>query len=403
MRPWIWILVSALVPPGLRAAEPEARALLAELRERHLPIGSVMDPQYLLPEGDEVWNYVRCGDSALWTGHLLAAEAFRWSMTRDEDALDGAWAAMRAIRRLVEINGVGVPARCAFPANWEFAASAADQEKDNGVYQADIDGEPYIWIGNTSRDQYLGLLFGLNAAFVHTDDPELHDAAAALVTRMLDRLLERNWSVVMPNGQSANTFAVRVDQQLALLKTGARLNPERYAARYDQARRSGATATYLPILFDVLDDNSSYFKFNLNHLTFYLLLAGDTNDPSRGAYLRSFELMRRTTDDHGNAYFDLLDTAIRGRDARRDANIRRLLDEWLTRPRRDPFVDLRGKVRQCGSRACDPIPVPDRVTTDFLWQRSPFQLSGGGTGRVEGAGLDYILPYWMGRYFGVLD
>jgi len=42
------------------------------------------------------------------------------------------------------------------------------------------------------------------------------------------------------------------------------------------------------------------------------------------------------------------------------------------------------------------------VRTDFLWQRSPFLLVGGGYGTIEGAGLDYILPYWMARYYEVL-
>jgi hypothetical protein len=41
------------------------------------------------------------------------------------------------------------------------------------------------------------------------------------------------------------------------------------------------------------------------------------------------------------------------------------------------------------------------VRTDFLWQRSPFQLVGGGIGNIETAGIDYILPYWMARYYGV--
>jgi uncharacterized protein (TIGR03437 family) len=42
------------------------------------------------------------------------------------------------------------------------------------------------------------------------------------------------------------------------------------------------------------------------------------------------------------------------------------------------------------------------VSTDYLWQRSPFQLSGGGSGRIENAGIDYILPYWMARYYGLI-
>ena len=58
----------------------------------------------------------------------------------------------------------------------------------------------------------------------------------------------------------------------------------------------------------------------------------------------------------------------------------------------------------CGADdvACAPIPIEQRVTTDFIWQRSPFQLVGGGAGLIEGAGIDYILPYWMARYYGVL-
>jgi uncharacterized protein (TIGR03437 family) len=80
-----------------------------------------------------------------------------------------------------------------------------------------------------------------------------------------------------------------------------------------------------------------------------------------------------------------------------------LLDQWLQRPKRDPYVDLTKTVQVCGSEACQPVPVPLRPPTDFLWQRDPFQLAGGGFGTVEGAGIDYILPYWMGRYYGVID
>jgi uncharacterized protein (TIGR03437 family) len=43
-----------------------------------------------------------------------------------------------------------------------------------------------------------------------------------------------------------------------------------------------------------------------------------------------------------------------------------------------------------------------RPPTDFLWQRNPFQLAGGGNGFIEEPGIDYILPYWMARYYGVI-
>jgi uncharacterized protein (TIGR03437 family) len=78
------------------------------------------------------------------------------------------------------------------------------------------------------------------------------------------------------------------------------------------------------------------------------------------------------------------------------------LEQWLQRTRRDPFTDATKLVANCSNAACLPIPLLLRPPADYLWQVSPYQLSGGGSGIVEGAGIDYILPYWMARYYGVI-
>ena len=106
---------------------------------------------------------------------------------------------------------------------------------------------------------------------------------------------------------------------------------------------------------------------------------------------------------HQNAFFDVIDRALNGPNAARDAQIVSLLDAWLQRPRRDVFVDLANKVPLCGGQACAPVPVAMRPPSDFLWQRTPFLLSAGGSGTVESAGIDYILPYWMARYYGAVS
>jgi hypothetical protein len=99
----------------------------------------------------------------------------------------------------------------------------------------------------------------------------------------------------------------------------------------------------------------------------------------------------------------MIDRAINGANASRDAQTVSLLNDWLLRPRVDVYRDFTGQFPACSTgEACQPLPVVDRVTTDFLWQRDPFQLAGGGQGDIETAGIDYILPYWMGRYYGVI-
>jgi hypothetical protein len=47
-------------------------------------------------------------------------------------------------------------------------------------------------------------------------------------------------------------------------------------------------------------------------------------------------------------------------------------------------------------------PLVLRFQITFLWEVSPFQLTGGGIGEIESSGVDYILPYWLGRYYGVV-
>src|SRR5207249_1522445 len=73
--------------PGL-AAEADALAISAIIRARHFPFATVLDPVFSAGDSDQIVGYTHCGDSALWTGHFLAAEAFRYKVTRAPEALD---------------------------------------------------------------------------------------------------------------------------------------------------------------------------------------------------------------------------------------------------------------------------------------------------------------------------
>jgi hypothetical protein len=48
--------------------------------------------------------------------------------------------------------------------------------------------------------------------------------------------------------------------------------------------------------------------------------------------------------------------------------------------------------------------IPYRCRQEFLWQRSPFQMQCyGWLPQHVLPGVDYLLAYWMGRYYGYLD
>jgi len=402
------LFVCLLLTPAF-ADEPR-RELIAtwlddRLVERHMPWGIVIDPVYAEPDSEEIVSYTRCGDSAIWTGHYLAAQAYRWNVTRDERARENIMAALNGIRKLLDVTGAEVLARCVVPVDSPYAADLTSEESRHGIHVGLVDGIPHFWVGNTSRDQYLGVFFGLTAAWQMVDDQLVHDWVSMLATRILNSLLASNWNIYMPGGETSTTFLHRPDQQLALLKLGRRCNPARFQSAYQVRANTFATSVMAPIAVEIRDPHNSYFKFNLSHIAFYNLLTSGDNWWIRTQYHAAFRLLRNATWQHDNAFFDIIETAIQGNDQGRDARIRRLMDEYLDRPRRDVWTDLRPIYPSCegdDNRGCEIVPVAQRVPTDFLWQRSPFQLWGGLYGTIESAAIDYILPYWMARFHGVI-
>jgi hypothetical protein len=375
----------------------------AEIRARHLPFGAVLDPIFFAPDSDEIVAYTRAGDSAIWTGHYLAAEAFRFAASRAPDARENARLAIENIQGLVDVTGTGLLARARVPADSAFAAAIAREETAHGVYTREIGGRSFHWIGNTSRDQYLGVFFGLSVAYEWIADTDLRRQISDLATQMLEFLFANAWNVVMPGGGVSTSFLQRSDQLLSLLQVGRQVNPQRFDSMYRTERLWRSIRVVAPISFDVIDDHDSYFKFNLDAIALYNLIRLEEAGTHRNRYFDAYDVLHRTIDDHGNAHFNLIDRVLRGPDGARDAATVELLRGWLRRPRRDFFVDLRNLVAACGdNRACQPVPVEQRVLSDFLWQRSPFQLFGGGDGFIENAGIDFLLPYWMARVYGLL-
>jgi uncharacterized protein (TIGR03437 family) len=397
MAGWRWAICIVVIPAAIPsfAAEADALAIDANIQARHFPYVSVLDPAYAAADSDEVTGYTRCGDSALWTGHYIAAEAFRYKVTQSADAVANLQKAIAGIKSLVDVTGNNLLARCMVPIDSPFAAGIEKEEAANGIHMA----PPWVWVGNTSRDQYAGVVFGLAVAYDMVDDAGIKSTISDLITRVIEYPRGHDWVIVEPDGSRNLDFIPRPDYVSTFLEVGRHINPGRFNGNTLEESILLAVDVGTPITVDTNNDDS-YFKFNLDYINLYNLVRLNPNQgatDSRSAY----NVLRQHTAGHMNAFFDTIDRALNGASAARDAETLLLLEQWLERPRRDPFVDVSRQVAVCGTQACQPVPVPLRPPSDFLWQRSPFQLSGGTGGTIETAGIDYILPYWMARYYGV--
>ena len=395
----VWCALTLAVPPG-RGAERDALAIVANIQSRHLPFGTILDPIFTLTDSDQVASYTRCGDSALWTGNYLAAEAFRYKVTQAPDALNHVTQAIAGLKSLTDVTGTNLLARCYVPADSPYAAGIRNEEAGNGVYTNHSAG--WLWVGNTSRDEYAGALFGLAVAYDMVTDAEMRSSISALVTRLIDFLNGHNWSVEMPDGSSSTSFLIRPDQIETFLAIGRHVNSGHFSSLgYETQRLLYSVSVPVPVGLDTATDDS-YFKFNLDYINLYNLIRLEESS-AKAIYRTAYGALRDHTAPHQNAFFNTIDLALNGPDTARDSETLALLDGWLLRLRRDFAVDLHGVVPVCGSQACQPAPVWLRPPTDFLWQRNPFQLAVGGAGIIESAGIDYILPYWMARYYGLQE
>jgi hypothetical protein len=400
MRAVALILSLAFVCYG-RESELSGNALAIDaiIQERHLPFGGIIDPIFAASDSQAIMGYTRCADSAIWTGHYLAAESYRYKVSGDPAALANAQAALAYLKTLVDVTGTDVLARCIVPINSSYAAGITSEESANGIHES---GDNY-WVGNTSRDEYLGVFFGLSVAY-DLLDAATQPAIQALATRLLNFLIANGWSVVMPDGTASTTFIIRPDEELGILQIGRQVNSAQFASAYQSLASTASGLVSLPVAVDSADVVDSYFKFNLDAINLFSLIRLETNSTLLSTYQSAYQIFHGAVMTHMNAHFNMIDRALNGANSRRDLETLEYLHQWLFRQHRDLYVDLEGQYPSCvnSGQSCEPLPVVVRVPTDFLWQRSPFQMEGGGSGLIESAGIDYILPYWMARYYNVV-
>ena len=373
-----------------------------------------------------VVDYGSGGDSAIWTGHYLAGQAYHYAVTGDSLALDNVGHSLKGIGVLLDVNGgTGLLARNAAPEN-----SVAGQNivRRNAVFrQAQLFGE--TWVGRQgsngiSRDQYSGAFFGLSMAYEHV--PAARPDAELRVKQMLDYLIAHDWLIDEDrptwNGQAGSsrgpTFWAGVGyQKLAFLLIGYRMDPPRYSAELAAAGPLTKLA-WFGMWTSVLGVDH-YYKFNLSHVGLYNYFRLET-DPGRWQDMRrAYSIIERYVGHHRNAHFDLIRASF-------DPSTREALRQFAGMNHREvapAVIDLSGVTwvslqtfgyQNTGSGGVsvggtpqqfpsEPLPMHLRKPSGhFQWQRDPFTPAtpNQGNPRAEKIGLDLVLPYWMGRYMG---
>jgi hypothetical protein len=168
-----------------------ARAYTAWLRSRLMPLGGVMRGYFADTTFTDLQAYGGTRDSPIWTGTYLAAEALRYQVTGAPDARAQIDETVRVLDRWWRISGdQGYLARYAAPTSSPpevlaiFDPAEAENHRD-----VSFEGDTWHWKGNTSRDQYQGVMLGYALAYDATDDEALREIIRARVVELIEQLM----------------------------------------------------------------------------------------------------------------------------------------------------------------------------------------------------------------------
>jgi hypothetical protein len=437
--------------------EDVARNVDAKILANHLPQGTIhntrMDVADMsswldayrnggLGNAGRVTSHASAGDSAIWTGHFLAAQAFRYaSSNSDPVALAGVKKSLAGIGKLFEVNGdTGLLARDAAPTSSQIGQGIAGQ---NYPYSQRRMINGVEWIGRTgrhgiSRDQYSGVVFGLSITYDLVPDPAIRAEIARLNRMILDYLIPRDWIITEDRhpldaggGMRGPVFWLGiVNQKLQYLLDGIRMNP---GNGYDaELNRAAPMVEFAWIqAWGATLGLDHYYKYNLSNSSYYNYFRLETDSARWHTMNRAYRIMRRYIGHHRNVHFDLIHTTI-------DPSAKTVLfpasreafRQFLGRRHRNiapPVVDLSNVVWQtftlagytnpsvgagsvAASAATTTVQLPSeplnfqqrKYTRNFHWQRSPLDAAtpNAGDPKYEKSGIDVVVPYWLGKFVG---
>lgn len=132
---------------------------------RHKRHHLVADSEFAEPGNPATSHQYPNDNDGLWTAIYVAAESYRYAVTRDPQALAAARKSVEAMMRLEEITG-----RPGFPAR-SFRHRSEPRHND-GVWHFTPDGE-WEWKADTSSDELVGHFFAYAVAYDLMPDEEL--------------------------------------------------------------------------------------------------------------------------------------------------------------------------------------------------------------------------------------
>ena len=164
-----------------------------QVRERHIRTG-FNGALGRMTEGDVTTGTLENSDNdGLWTSMYLASQAFRYSVTKEDEALQNVRESLDAMERLYTIN----PMKSGFPSR-SFQRSGYN---NNDKPWRPTEDPEWDWKSTTSSDEAIGHIFAFSVIAELVDVPELKERSILLIDTLMSHTLKNNYYLIDWDGQ----------------------------------------------------------------------------------------------------------------------------------------------------------------------------------------------------------
>lgn len=400
-----------------------------QVRNRHIRHGFNATLGYMR-DGDLSTGSLEDSDNdGLWTSMYMGAEAFRYAVTRSEDALQNLRESMEAMERLYTINGVkGFPSRSFERRGYKY--------HDKPWRRADH--PEWDWKSTTSSDEAIGhmFIFGVIADIV--DDEDLRRRAIVMMDSLMTHVVENDLYLVDWDGKPTlwgrwhpdyvNSFPTMVgDRKInasnltAMLQTAYHFTGKEIFKEkaFELFRDQGYFENLMRPMSEIgrapedADDWAKMLSSGWNHsddemyfLGYWGLYRYAFNDTLKQAYYDAivdhWEAERPEKEGLWNIF-----TGILGKE---DIDLEEAiwylqhypLDLIHWRVENSHRKDIEKIEENFRGQTITEVLPPDELPVS-RHNANRFRLDGGSGGSEYSAGDIWLLPYWMGRYLGVIS
>jgi len=312
----------------------------------------------------------------------------------------------------------------------------------------------WCWLDNVSKDEYSGHMFALGVAGELVDDPDVQETVRGLLLKVGRHLVKNGMAFVDWDGRIAEhgrihavTFGdypgFNAAMALSFIKTAAEVtgDPELERWYHDCLLQENGRWNCLRKAFEVPKPYTGYLgmaglypgkegcKANFNNISMHMLSLHNLilfeNDPRlRRVYQKHFDedVFRpagqpRAVKNQNNALFDFIWAAMKLHGPDSDGPAIDAVENGIRMLRQFPAAKYQhcGQcpeekcVEYCIGRLGSPatekaLETAESCVSHFAWWRDPYSLRRSGTNRrMVQPPTDYLLAYWMGRYYGFID